>query len=177
MRKRTGSRSSRIAPKSKCVWARTNLPRYISGKFGGAGRSWPSNTKCNGSEFELDAVVPNVFEFRHSSPLRLGPDHFSMSGLAEIGDVEEILGIKMPDGDYNSIGGFMCMTIDRIPVIGEVVMVETAAEMIRFEIASVDDRRVLSVEAFRSGKDGKSDEEAEDDAQEKTPRPLCLCAL
>eukprot|EP00439_Symbiodinium_sp_Y106_P051409 s5120_g6.t2 len=96
---------------------------------------------------------------------QLGPDHFSMSGLAEKGDVEDILGIKMPEGEYNSIGGFMCMTIDRIPVIGEAATVETAAERIRFEIAGVDDRRVLSVEAFRSGKDGKSDEVAEDDAQ------------
>ncbi|CAE7837739.1 CBSDUFCH1 [Symbiodinium necroappetens] len=120
-----------------------------------------------GEIYDPDEEKDRVEKQQNSAKIQvLGPDHFSMSGLAEIGDVEEILGIKMPDGDYNSIGGFMCMTIDRIPVIGEVVMVETAAEMIRFEIASVDDRRVLSVEAFRSGKDGKSDEEAEDDAQE-----------
>ena len=100
-----------------------------------------------------------------------------MSGLAEKGDVEDILGIKMPEGEYNSIGGFMCMTIDRIPVIGEAATVETAAERIRFEIAGVDDRRVLSVEAFRSGKDGKSDEVAEDDAQEKTTTPPCPVIL
>ncbi|CAE7653061.1 CBSDUFCH1 [Symbiodinium sp. CCMP2592] len=108
---------------------------------------------------------------------QLGPDHFSMSGLAEKGDVEDILGIKMPEGEYNSIGGFMCMTIDRIPVIGEAATVETAAERIRFEIASVDDRRVLSVEAFRSAKDGKSDEEAEDEAQETEKNQVIFVEL
>ena len=51
------------------------------------------------------------------SQLRIAPDQYSMSGLAEKYEVEEALGIKMPEGDYNSIGGFMCTTIDRIPTL------------------------------------------------------------
>ena len=90
-----------------------------------------------------------------------------MSGLAEKGDVEEVLGIKMPEGDYNSIGGYMCMSIDRIPVVGEAATVETAAERIRFEISSVDDRRVLQVEAFRTSKDGTDQEDFGEEDKDK----------
>ena len=102
--------------------------------------------------------------------LRIGPDHFSMSGLAEKGEVEEAFGIKMPEGDYNSIGGFMCMSIDRIPAIGEAATVETAAERIRFEISSVDDRRVLQVEAFRTSKE--AEEEMEEEEKEEASHAL-----
>ena len=94
--------------------------------------------------------------------LRIGVGHYSMSGLAEKYEVEEALGIKMPEGDYNSIGGFMCTTIDRIPFVGEACTVETASERIRFEISKVDERRVLQVEAFRRDKDGKPKDEEEE---------------
>ena len=89
-----------------------------------------------------------------------------MSGLAEKYEVEEAFGIKMPEGEYNSIGGFMCTKIDRIPLIGEACIVETAAERIRFEIAKVDERRVLQVEAFRTGKEGKQPVEGDEDRDE-----------
>ena len=101
------------------------------------------------------------------SQLRIAPDQYSMSGLAEKYEVEEALGIKMPEGDYNSIGGFMCTTIDRIPYVGEACTVETSAERIRFEISKVDERRVLQVEAFRSGKDGKEPKEYNEEDEER----------
>lgn len=82
-----------------------------------------------------------------------------MSGLAEKCEVEEALGVKMPDGDYNSIGGFMLLTIDRIPRVGEACIVETAAERIRLEISKVDERRVLQIEAFRQRKEMGEDED------------------
>lgn len=98
---------------------------------------------------------------------QIAPNHFSMSGLAEKYEVEEAFGIKMPEGDYNSIGGFMCTKIDRIPLIGEACIAETAAERIRFEIAKVDERRVLQVEAFRTGKEGKQPVEGDEDRDEE----------
>lgn len=100
-----------------------------------------------------------------------------MSGLAEKYEVEEALGIKMPEGDYNSIGGFMCTTIDRIPFVGEACIVETAAERIRFEISKVDERRVLQVEAFRDYKDGKEPRDDEDEERDEAWLCMALCLL
>ena len=96
-----------------------------------------------------------------------------MSGLAEKYEVEDFLGIKMPEGDYNSIGGFMCTTIDRIPFVGEACTVETAAERIRFEISKVDERRVLQVEAFRKRKDGKDPKNEDEDDEERDKAWAC----
>ena len=104
---------------------------------------------------------------------RIAPGHYSMSGLAEKYEVEDFLGIKMPEGDYNSIGGFMCTTIDRIPFVGEACTVETAAERIRFEISKVDDRRVLQVEAFRKRKDGKDPTNEDEDDEERDKAWAC----
>ena len=101
------------------------------------------------------------------TPSRIAQGHYSMSGLAEKYEVEDFLGIKMPEGDYNSIGGFMCTTIDRIPFVGEACTVETAAERIRFEISKVDERRVLQVEAFRKRKDGKVPQDEDEDDEER----------
>lgn len=121
-----------------------------------------------GEIYDPDEEKDQVERQQNRSKIQqIAPDQYSMSGLAEKYEVEEALGIKMPEGDYNSIGGFMCTTIDRIPYVGEACTVETSAERIRFEISKVDERRVLQVEAFRSGKDGKEPKEYNEEDEER----------
>eukprot|EP00971_Amphidinium_carterae_P071981 1423445-Amphidinium_carterae.1 len=72
-----------------------------------------------------------------------------MAASAELEEVNSALCVKVPEGDYNSIGGFMCHVIDRIPVMGEAVVLVTAAAPVRLVVKDVDDRKVLKIEAFQ----------------------------
>ncbi|CAK0909470.1 unnamed protein product, partial [Prorocentrum cordatum] len=95
-----------------------------------------------------------------------------MSAVAAIEDVNDVLGVELPSGDYNSIGGFVCMHIDRIPEEGEAVLVETTSKNVRFEVSEVDDRRVVQLEAIVEEDDGsdgarRSSEEKDEEEWDK----------
>eukprot|EP00443_Scrippsiella_acuminata_P043425 CAMPEP_0115334282 /NCGR_PEP_ID=MMETSP0270-20121206/87823_1 /TAXON_ID=71861 /ORGANISM="Scrippsiella trochoidea, Strain CCMP3099" /LENGTH=612 /DNA_ID=CAMNT_0002755245 /DNA_START=69 /DNA_END=1904 /DNA_ORIENTATION=- len=78
----------------------------------------------------------------------VGPGRFSMSAQADIDDVNEVLDIELPSGDYNSIGGFFCSVIDRIPLVGEAITAQPHRESVRFEVIEADDRKIIKVEAY-----------------------------
>merc|ERR1719433_1077228 len=73
-------------------------------------------------------------EVNRSKIQELGDGLFLMSATAEIDDVSAVLGIKIPPGDYNSVGGFVCNAMDHIPPVGEAVVAETTRQSVRFEV-------------------------------------------
>jgi len=89
----------------------------------------------------------------------LGNGLYTMSGAADLTDVSEGLGLELPEGDYNSIGGFLCDIIDGIPSAGEAVIVSTAREAVRFEVTEVDERKIVRIDAQRQrlGMEGDAD--------------------
>ncbi|CAE8587932.1 unnamed protein product, partial [Polarella glacialis] len=127
-----------------------------------------------GEIYDPDEEKDQVERARNLSQIQeTAPGRFSMMGVADIDDVEEVLCITLPEGDYNSIGGFVCSVIDRIPVAGEAVIVQTERGTIRFEVVEVDDRKVLRLESQSSafpgqesngshGNDQDSDDEKSD---------------
>eukprot|EP00959_Pyramimonas_sp_CCMP1952_P013185 278436-Pyramimonas_sp.AAC.1 len=72
---------------------------------------------------------------------KLGENRWGISAVADVEDVSDVLGIELPNGSFNSIGGFMCMYLEQIPEAGQAVLVETATKNVRFEVSEVDDRR------------------------------------
>jgi len=107
-----------------------------------------------------------------SKIIPLAENRWAMSAVAAIEDVNDVLGVELPSGDYNSIGGFVCMHIDRIPEEGEAVLVETTSKNVRFEVSEVDDRRVVQLEAIVEEDDGsdgarRSSEEKDEEEWDK----------
>jgi len=77
----------------------------------------------------------------------LSEGHFTMKATTSMDDVNLAFGVELPDGNYNSIGGFMADVSDRIPNEGDAVMVRTAKMVLQFTAAEVDLRKVVRVEA------------------------------
>jgi CBS domain containing-hemolysin-like protein len=120
-------------------------------------------------EDALEEIVGEIYDpeeekdklerVQNSSKIKeLGKNRWDICAVAAIEDVNDVLGVELPSGDYNSIGGFVCMHIDRIPEEGEAVLVETATKNVRFEVSGVDDRRVLQIEAFIEEEEDESDD-------------------
>ena len=61
-----------------------------------------------------------------------------ISGLARAEEVREVAGFAMPEGDYETIAGFLISEIKRIPNEGETVLVEGWT----WEVAEMDARRI-----------------------------------
>lgn len=70
---------------------------------------------------------------------------FKIDGACDIEEVEDMLGISLPEGDFDTLGGFMLYSLGRIPKDGEKPVIEEKGY--RFTALSVSDRRIESVKA------------------------------
>ena len=64
-----------------------------------------------------------------------------MEGSTPIDEVAEIINTKMPEGDYDTIAGFMSDKLGKVPNKGESVIFKSN----KFTILEVTDRRVTKV--------------------------------
>ena len=68
---------------------------------------------------------------------------FTVDGITDIEEVEEHIGKTFPEGDYDTIGGYIISVLGFLPQDGE--MNEVTFENIRFTVLNVEDRRIGKV--------------------------------
>ncbi len=68
---------------------------------------------------------------------------FTIDGTAYIEEVNELVGDKIPEGEYDTLGGFIISRLGFLPKDGE--MNEVEHENLKFTILNVDDRRIGKV--------------------------------
>jgi len=76
----------------------------------------------------------------------LAPGVTLAAGQAGIGDLSEHLGVALPEGDYDTLGGFLTNQVGRVPQVKE----EIQWEDLLFSITAADDRKVERVEIRRA---------------------------
>jgi CBS domain containing-hemolysin-like protein len=81
------------------------------------------------------------------APVEAGEDRQEVSGLLNRHDLEE-LGIELPEGRFETLGGFLTTLLSRFPTEGEVINYDGWS----FEILSMDGKRVDRVAMKRVGK-------------------------
>ena len=72
---------------------------------------------------------------------RIRPDMWTVAGSMDVADFVEETSIPVPEGDYQTIGGFIMTTLGRVPDKGD----ELRLENIVFSVSQMDGRRVLEV--------------------------------
>ncbi len=81
---------------------------------------------------------PEIIE--DESIKKIGDDRWLVYGGTDIECVEEELGVKIEDGDYNTFAGFILNEIQTIPADGEMLQIETNRMIIK--VTSVIDHRI-----------------------------------
>jgi putative hemolysin len=61
-----------------------------------------------------------------------------VDGLVNLPDFEELTGIELEEGPYETAAGFVMANLGHVPALGESVSVETA----RLTVTALDGRRV-----------------------------------
>lgn len=96
----------------------------------------------------LESIVGNMqdeYDNEEEEIEQVNDTTFSLDGTSDIEEVEEILDIKFPEGDYDTVGGFIMAELGRIPSENENPMVEYAGYS--FTVDEVDDRRIERITA------------------------------
>ena len=98
----------------------------------------------------IESIVGNIqdeYDMEEEEAVQLNETTFELDGTADIEEVEETLEITFPEGEYETIGGFIMSEIGHIPTEDEEAVVEFKGY--RLTVKEVDERRIEKVIAER----------------------------
>ncbi len=81
---------------------------------------------------------------------------YIISGSMPIYDVNKILDAKIPEGDYDTISGYLQEKMGRIPEDEENPIIET--KEVTFKIEEYEDRRIIKIKACRNNTQEQTEE-------------------
>ena len=96
----------------------------------------------------LEEIVGNIqdeYDDEEEEIIEVNETTFTLDGTTDLEEVEELLGIEFPEGEYETIGGFMMSELGRIPDEGETPEIEYGG--CNFRINGVAERRITTVTA------------------------------
>ncbi|NCC87382.1 MAG: HlyC/CorC family transporter [Clostridia bacterium] len=91
----------------------------------------------------LESIVGNIqdeFDNEDEDILKIDENTFTIDGTTDIEEVSEILDVEIPEGDYDTLGGFVISLLGFLPQEGE--SNEVDYQNIHFTVMNVEDRRI-----------------------------------
>lgn len=98
----------------------------------------------------LEAIVGSIqdeYDNEEDEITQIDENVFTVDGSTDIDEIEDLLQVKMPDGDFDTIGGFMISLLGYIPEEGSVSEVDYAN--LHLTAFDVEDRRIGKVKIER----------------------------
>lgn len=98
----------------------------------------------------LEAIVGSIqdeYDHEEDEITQIDENVFTVDGSTDIDEIEDLLQVKMPDGDFDTIGGFMISLLGYIPEEGSVSEVDYAN--LHLTAFDVEDRRIGKVKIER----------------------------
>jgi len=89
----------------------------------------------------LSELVGEEHDEESSEISRIRADMWTVSGSTDVSDFVEETGIVVPEGDYQTIAGFIMTSLGRVPTKGE----ELCHDGVVFSISKMEGRRVVEV--------------------------------
>ena len=99
----------------------------------------------------LEELVGDIFDEYDESEEEfkiIDENTYLISGSLPIYDVNKILNVEIPEGDYDTLSGFLQEEMGRIPEDEEKPIIET--EKVTFKIEQYEDKRILWVKACKN---------------------------
>ena len=123
----------------------------------------------------LESIVGNIqdeYDNEDEEISKIDETTFTVDGITDIEEVEEHIGKIFPEGDYDTIGGYIISVLGFLPQDGEMNQVEF--ENYRFTVLNVEDRRIgkvkvelLPMEENSSKENTKKDTDSKDKTKNK----------
>lgn len=98
----------------------------------------------------LEEIVGNIFDEYdevENEVEKIDDNTFLINGSISIYDLEKILEIDIPDGEYDTLSGYLLEELGRVPNDNEKPVVET--ENVIYKIEKYEDKRILLVKACK----------------------------
>jgi putative hemolysin len=90
---------------------------------------------------EVIGDIRDEYDVEPDDAVRLGGGDIEVEGLLNLDDFCEQTGLPLPDGPYETVGGYVMAVLGRLPRLGDAVEMEGA----RLKVTAMDGRRVERV--------------------------------
>lgn len=116
----------------------------------------------------IESIVGNIEDEFDDEPEefeQISENVFNIDGATDIHEVGELLDIEFPEGEYDTIAGYIISVLGRIPDAGEHPSVEY--EGYEFTVAETDERRIVRLVAERLPEPEDDDRKERDKDKDK----------
>ena len=94
----------------------------------------------------LESIVGSIqdeYDDEEEEISKIDETTFTIDGTTFIDEVDELVGVEIPEGDYDTLAGFLISRLGYLPKDGE--MNEVDYENLHFTVLNVEDRRIGKV--------------------------------
>ena len=94
----------------------------------------------------LESIVGNIqdeYDNEREEITKLSENSFTVEGTASIDEISEILSVKLPEGDYDTIAGLVVDYLGRIPLENEHPSI--ILNNIKFTVQKTEEHRILQI--------------------------------
>lgn len=102
----------------------------------------------------LESIVGNIRDEydddEEESVTKIDEKTYTFDGVTYIEDAEDILGIKFPEGDYDTLAGFVIERLGFIPTGEDPEAEAVTYEDLTFTVLEVDERRIEKIKVERN---------------------------
>ena len=108
----------------------------------------------------LESIVGNMqdeFDHEDEEITQLDEDSFEMDGTLSVSELEDLLDTELPEGDYDTVAGFVLDQLGHIPEEGEEAAVQF--ENLTFTVTEMDDLRIENILVKRNPEEEPESEE------------------
>ncbi len=94
----------------------------------------------------VEAIMGNIqdeYDEEDEEILKIDDNTFTVDGTIDVEEIDELIGKQLPEGDYETLAGFIMDELQCIPKDGE--MNEVVFENVKFTVLSVEDRRIEKI--------------------------------
>ena len=112
----------------------------------------------------VEAIMGNIqdeYDVEEEEISKIDETTFTVDGTIDIEEIDELIGKELPEGDYETLAGFIMDELQCIPKDGE--MNEVVFENVKFTVLSVEDRRIEKIKVEITPVEETSDEEEDED--------------
>jgi putative hemolysin len=95
---------------------------------------------------ELVGDIEDEYDEEEESIKKIGDNTFLIEGVCDIDEAGEAIGIKFPEGDYDTLAGFVISRLGFVPSDID-VSTQLTYQNVTFTILEVEDRRIEKIKA------------------------------
>ena len=111
----------------------------------------------------VEAIMGNIqdeYDIEEEEISKIDENTFTVDGTIDIEEIDELIGKELPEGDYETLAGFIMDELQCIPKDGE--MNEVVFENVKFTVLSVEDRRIEKIKVEITPVENDENDEDED---------------